>query len=468
MNLKLRLNLMITALLLTMMLIGAWFMLINAREDVRAEIESTAGLTVHLIDTEILSFADVPIGGPDATPFRLGSLSHIRHLRIEFYDIAGNLRDSNASSDMSDIEHDSPAWFVNLMTTMSPPWQQTRRSVMFGARMIGELVITPDPSYEIAEVWSDTKGILGFMFIFFVAVNVMVYWAVDKALRPVEHILLALTDLERGKLDTRLPSFNLPELASIGIKFNGMAETLQQSIQRNLGLTRQLINLQEDERKSLARDLHDEVGQSITAIHADAQAILTQDNTSKKAQSNIQESALAIVAVTQKMMNMTHQILERLRPDTLDKFGLNVALHDLLASWRTRLNNAVCTLKVSVESSMLPEAISITAYRIVQEGLTNIAKYAEATRVTINVFEAENTLVVMLEDDGKGFNSNQETSGFGLTGMRERVEGLGGEFELDTEIGSGTRIVVRLPLELSLSEQLPSATVVSQFGDFVN
>jgi two-component system sensor histidine kinase UhpB len=448
MSLKLRLNLIITALLLLMMAIGAWFMLMNAREDVRAEIESTAGLALHLLDTEILSFAVVPIGGPDATPFRLASLSHIRHLRIEFYDVAGKLRDSNASNSTPDEAHTTPQWFVHLMTTMSPSWDKTRRSVLFGGRLIGELVVTPDPSYEIAEVWSDIKGILGLAFIFFIAVNILVYWAVDKALRPVEGILLALEDLEHGKLDTRLPAFKLPELARISVKFNGMAQTLQQSILRNLGLSKQLISLQERERKNLARDLHDEIGQSITAIHVDAQAIVSSNLNSASAKASVKQSATAIVKVTEQMMDMTHQILERLRPDALDKFGLEVALSELIASWRPRLNGASCVIKISGELNGLPEVVSITVYRVVQESLTNIARYASARRVTIGVLQEEDTVVVMVEDDGCGFDTSSNSNGFGLAGMRERIEGLGGEFELDSALGNGTQVVVRLPLFL--------------------
>lgn len=440
MSLNLRLNLIVSVLLLLTLLIGAWQMIENARDDVRAEIESTASLALHLLDTEILAHAATPIGGPEVKPFRLSALGNVRHLRIEFFDVSGRLLDSNLPAEK--LKHDAlPAWFARMMSAMSPPWKETRRSILFGGRLIGELVITPDPSYEIAEVWSDTQSLLVLVMVFFVAANLLIYWAVSNSLRPVDRILQALTEIERGKLDVRLPAFDLPELASIASKFNGMAQTLEQSNCRNHALSRQLIQLQENERKNLARDLHDEIGQSLTAIHADAQAILHSDKGSK----NTQESALAIASVAQQMMGMTHQMLQRLRPDTLDKFGLKVALHDLTDSWRPRLGGATCITQISGDFSRLEDTIATTVYRIVQECLTNIARYANARRVSIGLLKEDDGIVVMVEDDGSGFDPDAVKDGFGLTGMRERVEGLGGCYELDTAVGKGTRIVVRLP-----------------------
>jgi two-component system sensor histidine kinase UhpB len=445
MSLKLRLNMMITCLLLIVLCIGAYFMLMNARENVRVEIESTANLTLHLLDREILAFSDTPIGGHSALPFQLASLHHIRHLRIAFFNMQGQLLDSNQVDKISDNQFVPPEWFVQLMTNMSP-LKNSVRTVIFGGRPVGQLVITPDPSYEIEEIWDDTKDLLALVFIFFISVNLLVYFAIDKALKPVNRILTALTDLENGKLETRLSGFDLPELASIGQKFNGMAEKLELSIKRNLGLSRQIINLEEVERKSLARDLHDEIGQSITAIHVDALAILNIQEINQTSIGKLRLSAQAILGVSKNMMGITHQILDRLRPDAIDKLGLKMALDDLVSRWQAKFGDTVCTLNISGHLNGFSETISITAYRIVQESLTNIARYAEAKKIYISILQEDSTLVLMVEDDGKGFDCASKTDGYGLLGMRERVEGLGGEFELDSAIGAGTRLVVRLPL----------------------
>lgn len=451
MSLKIRLNIMITCLLIIVMVIGAWFMLLNARENVRAEIESTANLALHLLDREILSYSYMTSTQaeyqPEAAPFNLADLSHIRHLRIEFFDQEGQLKDTNQVNSLQMHAGLSPDWFGRLMTNMEPMGRATRK-VMFGGESVGQLLITPDPSYEIEEVWDDTKDLLTVVFVFFIAVTVLVHGAIDSALKPVKHILAALTDLEQGKLDTRLPSFELAELSSIATKFNHMAQTLEQSIKRNLGLSRQIINLEEVERKSLARDLHDEIGQSITAIHVDAQAILNYREITPTTIKNLHLSAKAILNVSKNMMGITHHILQKLRPDAIDKLGLRIALQDLVFSWQSKLLGAVCSLDISGDLEGFPDDICITAYRVLQESFTNIARYANAEKVTVGILQDEESLVIMIEDDGQGFDVSQTPKGFGLTGMRERVEGLAGEFELDSAIGSGTRLVVRLPINI--------------------
>jgi len=441
MSLKLKLNIMITCLLIIVMVIGAWFMLFNARENVRAEIDSTASLALHLLDREILSFSTMPLSDETTHPFRLGDLSHIRHLRIEFFDVEGQLRDTNQVQSSDSDEPVSPQWFLRLMTNLTS-MNTFKREVVIDNAYAGQLVITPDPSYEIEEVWHDTKNLLGLVFVFFIAVNTLVYDAINRALKPVKHILDALTNLEKGNLDTRLPSFELPELSSIASKFNHTAETLEESINRNVRLSREIINLEEVERKNLARDLHDEIGQSITAINVDAQAILNYKDTNP----GLLKSAQAILNVSKKMMGITHQILERLRPDAIDKLGLKIALEDLVMNWKQKLPDVHCTIDISGELTNLPEDISVTIYRALQESLTNIARYAAPKKVSINVLQEPDSLVLMVEDDGNGFDTVAVSNGFGLIGMRERVEGLGGDFELDSAIGQGTNLVIRLPI----------------------
>lgn len=443
MSLKLRLNLMITLLLALVMLMGALLVIGNAREDIRAEVESTANLALHLLDAEILHYTSdyAWLNGADpgrASIFRLKSLANVRHLRIEFFDYRGRLRDSNHPETMQHQDR-PPLWFVRAMGVTSGEMPEIRRRMYIGGRYVGELVITPDPSYEIAEIWDDTLGTLMLVGIFFVVVNAMVYWAVSRALRPVDDISAALTALEEGNLGARLPILDLPELSSIGQKFNGMAQKLQQSIERNQGLARQLVRLQEDERKNLARDLHDEIGQSLTAIHADASAIAVRETHPMTL-----ASARAIVEVARNVMDMVHTMLDRLRPDTLDQLGLKPALQDLHQAWQRRNPDIQSELQISGALENLDEHAAITAYRVVQEGLTNITRHARATRVSVGVIREEGTLAILIEDNGVGFKP-EGISGYGLAGMRERIEALGGEFELDSAEQAGTCITVRLP-----------------------
>lgn len=446
MNLKLRLNLIITALLLLVMLIGALLMIRNAREDVRAEVESTALLALHLLDAEILHYTSdyVWLNGVNpnqASIFRLQSLENVRHLRIDFFDTRGNLRDSNRSMTKMD-EWPAPLWFVNTMDAISETMPPIKRQIFANSRVLGELVVTPDPSYEIAEIWNDMLGILMLVSIFFVVVNAMIYWAVGRALRPVNCVLFALSELERGNLDSRLPSFTLPELTEISHKFNAMAETLQNSIKSNHQLTQKMISLQEDERKSLARDLHDEVGQHLTAIHIDASTILHA-----KTITDAHESAKAIDIVARQMMNIVHGMLQRLRPVSLDELGLKAAVQDLVDTWLQRNSSTTIDVSFSGDFVGVDETVAIAVYRIVQECLTNIARHSGANKVMIGLHRNSDQLVLHVEDNGNGFDPRLVSSGFGVAGMRERVQGLGGYFELKSSVGCGVQIQASLPFK---------------------
>jgi len=319
---------------------------------------------------------------------------------------------------------------------------------------MGELVVVPDPSYEVAEIWRDTVDLFVLVMVFFVLVNLMVYWAVGRALRPVDRILIALNELERGNLDARLPSFHLPELARISEKFNGMAQTLQQTIGRNHKLSQQLIHLQEEERRSLARDLHDELGQYLTAIRADAATLLEMSKTGFPA---ARECAQAIVDVTLQVMHIIGAMLQRLRPEVLDELGLHAALMELISTWRHRNREIACIVRLSDKLGQLDDAVNITAYRVVQECMTNVARHARARRVEIDIkvvrhppregtMEMGEAIEIMISDDGIGFDPKL-SEGFGLGGMRERAEGLGGRLLVNSSATKGTVISARLPLQ---------------------
>lgn len=441
-SLKLRLNLLITALLVLIMAIGAMQLVNNARENVRAEIESTSALVSHLLDAEIAYLNATGGFQWQRRPFQLQGLQHIRHFKIEHYDAFGLLRDSNYGPASASATADVPDWFIQLMDRINLELAAEKRVVPVNNGVFGQLVITPDPSYEIAEIWDDAIGLLALVALFFLAVNVMVYWAVDRALRPVNNIWHALNELETGNLEARLPSFDLPELTRISEKFNHMAQTLQHSINRNHRLSQQLIQLQEEERKNLARDLHDELGQYLTAIMVDGSALLAQ---AKARYPQIRESAQAIVDVTQQVMQLIRAMLQRLRPEVLDGLGLRAAIQEMLAGWRERNAGVSCIIRIADDIDGAGDEVNITAYRIVQECLTNVARHAAPTRVEITMhWQEDRKLEIIVTDNGKGFDMNR-IEGFGLNGMRERVEGMGGRFSLLSRPGQGTTVRAVLP-----------------------
>jgi len=443
-TLEVRLSLLITALLAVVTLAGAAYVVRKARDDIRDETHSTLILTDHFLDAEIDVLRERwALHGFEAPLFKLRELGEIRHLSVKFYDNRGLLVESNEPP--SGHKPLAPAWFDALIRFVSPPLRSETRIIEFKGVPVGRLVIAADPSFETDEMWSTSRGLLGLLLMFFLLVNALVWWAASRAMRPVERILLALGDLRRGNLTTRLPVFDLPELSRISIGFNHMAATLEESVTENQRLTRRVLETQETERTSLARELHDEIGQCVSAIHADAAAIRNRGD------ENVRESAEAIVEVTSHLKMIVRSMLQRLRPPILQGLGLAPALRDLVGGFQQRNPQVACSLKSMSDLTDVDGEVGVAVYRVIQECLTNISVHANARHAAVEVHvdtpvATGRQLRVTVADDGIGFFLNSVNRGFGLTGIRERVKVLGGTCEIETEPGRGTRIVVVVPV----------------------
>lgn len=220
-------------------------------------------------------------------------------------------------------------------------------------------------------------------------------------------------------------------------------------------LAQKCMQVQEDERYHLARELHDELGQCITAIQADAETI---QELSMNSDTRLVTSARAILGVSSRIYDVVHSMMQRLRPSALDDVGLVETLKEEVRVWQTRQPVTIYRLSIDDKLDTLGEIFNITLYRIVQECLTNIAKYAQAKEAVIQLGIVDDGQVqeVLLEvqDNGVGMNSQSLGRGFGLIGMRERVETLNGSFELSSDPGGGVNIKVMLPL--NATEELSS------------
>jgi two-component system sensor histidine kinase UhpB len=433
MTLKLKLHFVVSFLLILFMLGGLSFNVYNARDNVRAEVASTEKLTLYLFDTALLNNKEILSRSLTKKPFKLQSLKHMRHVKIEYYDVSGKLVDSNRDANSLEIA-EPPKWFEKIIAFVSPPWTSTSRPIELDGKPLGHIEVTPDPRYEYAEIWSQMKDTFALVVIYFILVNLLIAFVVNYALKPTVAIHDALQRLGEGDLKARLPLFKTHELRNIGDKFNEMAEKLESSIQRNHELSRQLITLQEAERKSIARDLHDEFGQSLTAIQADAQAVMTV--ISKKAPEAI-PSIEAISTISRHLMKVVSGLLHRLRPQILDELGLEVAIEDLVNQWRARYPEVQIDLEIEANASQdLSEALRTAIFRMVQECLTNVSRHSSAHHVAIEMASklgphGDKELHVSVRDNGQGLDVNK-TSGFGLAGMKERFEGLGAELLIES------------------------------------
>lgn len=448
MNLRFRLNIVVTLVLLVILSIGAVVVIHNARQNVQAEVQSTMDLALHMLNAELTNFnsndAQTSVSS-QTSPFNLSNLSGVRHLRIAFYDDKERLIETNQLVGVNQQEQ-PPSWFVEQMNSALESVSEKTLPISINGQRMGKLVVSPEPGNEVSEAWKETKTMLYLIVLFFLAVNVLLYLAVARSLKPIDTIIEALTDIETGQLDRRLPVFKLPEMTNISHKFNLMATTLQSSINNNHRLTQQIIRLQEAERKRLAHELHDEIGQHLTAIHVDASVIKTSPNLE-----SARKSAEAIDDVVRRMMDIVRTMLHQLRPDGLDELGFVVALQELVNNWQERHHNIDVEAHFEGEFKTIDETVQLTLYRVMQECLTNISRHSKARQVWVSLTEKNNIIQLEIADNGQGFDVQQYSHRFGLAGMKERVDSVQGELLIKTTLNEGVTIEVTIPKQGGLT-----------------
>lgn len=225
--------------------------------------------------------------------------------------------------------------------------------------------------------------------------------------------------------------------------------TLARVLIENRQLAQENLRIQELERKHLARELHDELGQYLNAIKLDAVSIL---DSAGMAPALPRDAAGAIICAVDHIHRAVTHMIGRLRPVALDELGLIAAIEHCLDHWRGRLPSTRFFLAVTGDWERLGETLNLTVYRLIQESLTNVYKHACASSVSIELAgltpgpQSTQELRLTVIDDGCGMPADDRTSRFGLKGMRERVAMLGGSLSLNSAPGRGVRLAASFPV----------------------
>jgi len=266
---------------------------------------------------------------------------------------------------------------------------------------------------------------------------------VNAAGAPVTVMAKMMANYAAGRV-TELHVY-LTDITELKIMEQELADTLAQNRQ----LSHQQILLQEEERKNMARELHDELGQYLNAIKLDA--VFIRDRTGDMT-ADVHSSAESIVGISTRIYDVVRSMMRRLRPVALDELGLTSALEHTVQSWRERLPSMAFTLRIETCLEGFGEALNITLYRLVQEALTNIAKHSRASNVSIVLDRpgpnglGAHCVSLAIFDDGVGVDLRERKLGLGIVGMRERVEALGGKFEIDSASGRGLCLKAVIPV----------------------
>jgi PAS domain S-box-containing protein len=213
-------------------------------------------------------------------------------------------------------------------------------------------------------------------------------------------------------------------------------------------LLQRIVTAQEDERRRIARELHDEMGQHLTALILDLKLLGDTFSVDSPAREQLERVRREAGQIGQAL----HRLAVELRPTALDDLGLDVTLRNYVGDWARRSGIRAEYIKVGPTDLRLPSSVETATYRIVQEALTNVAKHAQATQVSVILERRDRSLRVIVEDNGRGFDADAlmkpslADNRLGLLGMRERVALLGGSLVVESEAGGPTSIYVDVPV----------------------
>ncbi|HSV71157.1 MAG TPA: histidine kinase [Methylibium sp.] len=450
------------------LLLGMW----RARTDMR---EETGGALV--LAQAMAQLARAGERTPAALLAELQALSlerQARHLRLQVLDALGRPMLAPAAA----VAESPPlAWLVALSRRVFPPPPARTLSwplaLPDGGRWTVELTASPDS--EQHEALAQLAELLGLLVGGSALLLAVLHWNVRRSFRPLRPLLDAIASVERQDLAPlrALPAMPIRELDAIAAALRHLAGALEQAETSRRLLSRQVMTLQEDERHRLARELHDELGQQLTALRVDAAWLARR----LAEQPELATVVAGMGAQCERIQQELRALLTRLRPLGAAMDGevesvarLRSLLESLVAAWGQSAGRPMrCTLIFEPgpvpADAVLPRELVLTVYRISQEALTNVARHAQARRAVLSVrFESARDATLLdwsVEDDGIGLPDTAAWQrGNGLAGVKERVWAAGGDLQSEPVHAEGSptpglRLRARLPVPPTPAEETP-------------
>ena len=444
MSLRLRINLLLAGVIVVFTLVVLAFQLIDTRRSVREETEAANRVATHLLGFFVNTYAKT---SQPIVMESLERLGRVRSTEITLRDDAGNQIYHSPPSPYKPGRN-APAWYSALV---APATMHSELRFYDST-----LTVESNASRAVLDGWDDTVTVVEFGVLALVLGNLLVFWLVRRATQPFLRIERGLEEVERGAFHTRLPPLAGEEAGKIALAFNRMAAAIEDNLnaraeaadaRMRLEQSRELAEVVqariEDERAHIARELHDEMGQSLTAIRSLALSLARRDG-----DATTKETAQLIADTAAKLYGSMHELIPRLRPLTLDSLDLADAARERVDEWRRLHPDIVFALDAAGLPEGLGESYTLAAYRILQEAVTNALRHASARKIAISIGLDGTALTLDIVDDGRGLPQDWQRPGhFGVRGMRERARALGGELDIENRHEGGTRVHARLPLE---------------------
>lgn len=465
--LRFRVVAMVALIQLGLFGLGGYAMLNNARQSTREEIQSSLLLARRYAIATVATL----VQGSEREQVLRHLPSHLqqpRHVRLHVIDSTGNkVVPTAVMADHAGKESGAvPAWFAALIAV---PTEWAELPIMVDGRRYGTIVITTEPQDEIAEVWADLTALLPILIATYLLLLAALYLAVVRALRPLAEIGGALAALEAGNYRVRVSEALSPDLLPIARGCNALASGLERAVAEKDRLNRQMVTLQDSERKHIAMELHDEFGPCLFGIKVEASS-LAKAALGLPNGTGMAERARSILEIADLMQESNRSLLRRLRPMAIGQLPLHQVLDDLIRGLAARRPEVDFEVEIDSSIEQASETTALTIYRVVQEAITNALRHADPRRLEVSVTrravpeKGDGPKVfwytVRVADDGRGMRQDHPT-GAGIHGMRERVASLAGELDIRPGAGGGTVITARLPEPEAMRSALPELDAIA-------
>lgn len=446
MKLRTRLNIVIAGLTAAFVIVLIATQIQNTRASVREEIVAANRVASQLLGR--LAGIYSREGGPELVLQFLDQLGRVRANDVILRSSTGEELYRSPPPTWK-AGREAPAWFARLFTP-----QIARHTYPLSGSV--QLIVEAQSSRAILDAWDDVILLLAVAAIMLALVNGLAFWLVGRALAPFPVIADGLAQIQHGDLAFRLPDLAGAEAHAMGLAFNRMAQAVEDNVQAErkareaetrLEESREMARLVEqrleEERRLISHELHDEFGQSVTAIRSLALAIATQAGEHPAA---IGDTARLISEEAARLYDAMHGLIPRLMSPSLDTIGLGETLESLVKDWQRRYPTIVLTVRHDLPAD-LGASVTLAIYRVVQEGLINALRHANAEHVDISVEADAQRIVVTIIDDGVGLAAEWTRAGrFGLRGLTDRVEHLGGTLTVGNREPHGVRLAAEIPL----------------------
>ncbi len=452
---------LVTRLLLRLLLAGAAMMLIAtaltlvaAKRNIADEIDSSQRIGELAAILSALQ-EGAPVARQVEAIDAMNEGDTLRNFHVALIDADGRAltRPPHAADKSDESVLRAPDWLQRWMLA-----DQSLPTYMLGiVRPDGQrlaIALESAPQAESGEAVTATLLQLGLFAAITLALIAVLWISVRHALAPLSGILQGIARIEAGDYAARIPRSGTRELNQIAQALNHLSEALNDQIAKQRELLHRLQDVQEEERRRLAHELHDEFGQLLTAIQVDASFMLKQS----AGQPALEACAQAMYENSGSILSQLRGLLAQLRPyglqgDEEHDIALEQALHDLVKQRQARGDAALdCRLSVALGDAAIPQRLAVAIYRIVQEALTNVMRHAKASQVDIKltVDQPEQQLVLQVIDDGIGLDGGSTgkspAEGLGLTGIRERILAHQGRLELLPGERGGLALLARFPM----------------------